>query len=261
MKHDKLLFIDLSYYVIHRYFAVLRWFKFQGIEQADQTQDATFTRFDKSFEADVKNLCKRHEVELDQVIFVKDTPRDTIWRMSLFREYKGGRASLSNFDPEIFVHVEGRLLSRVGCRMIECARAEADDIIAVARRTLDVDMVIITNDHDYIQLLPNGVNTDHTTIVNANNEPLTKKYTEEMLQVFLEYKVCKGDTSDNIPSIGKKIGEKTALKLACDPVALAARKTADPAVAAQYELNKTLMSFDCIPADIVNAIVAVLDGL
>ena len=75
-----------------------------------------------------------------------------------------------------------------------------------------------------------------------------------MLEVFLEYKIIKGDKSDNIPSIGKLIGEKTALKLARDPLALAAKLTSNEAIAAQYDLNKRLMSFACIPEDIVEQI-------
>ena len=245
----KLIFIDLSYYVIHRYFATLRYFKFRGVDEPDKP--SVYERFEKSFEADIKALCKRHEAELSNLVFAKDTPREMIWRIDLFPAYKGGRTSLANFDPDIFDHVENVLLPRLtGVRIVGCERAEADDIIAIARRLHpDMDMVIVTGDHDYLQLLG-----PHTTIVNANNEPLTKKYTPEMLEVFLEYKVCKGDVSDNIPSIGKKIGEKTALKLARDSTALAARMAADPAVAAQYELNKKLMSFECIPPQIVENI-------
>lgn len=249
MSPAKLIFIDLSYYVIHRYFATLRFFKFKGVDEPEKAD--VYKRFEKSFVSDLGVVCLRHGVEMDDVVFAKDTPRDTIWRMALFREYKSGRASLTKFDPEIFKHVETVLLPRLsGVRVVGCDRAEADDIIAIARRLyVDAEMVIITGDHDYLQLLG-----PRTTIVNANNEALTKKYTPEMLEVFLEYKVCKGDPSDNIPSIGKKIGDKTALKLARDPAALAARIAADPAVGAQYELNKRLMSFDCIPGDVVDDI-------
>lgn len=87
-------------------------------------------------------------------------------------------------------------------------------------------------------------------IFNAQNVPITSKYTEQMLEVFIEFKVIKGDASDNIPSIGKKIGPKTALKLATNPKELTARFTKDPLVQEQYELNKRLMSFDLIPANI-----------
>ena len=250
-----IILVDLSYYVIHRYYAATRFFKFQERED-EPTQQEMFDRFDKSFSNDVKSLIKRHDTE--EIIFAKDTPRETIWRMDIFPEYKGGRAALNKFDPEIFKHTIEDLIPRLGYKIIECPRAEADDIIAVACQVLeDEKIVVITNDHDYIQLL--GKNNTKIQLLNASNEPLTKKYTPEMLEVFLEFKIIKGDKSDNIPSIGKLIGEKTALKLARDPAALASKLASNDAIAKQYELNKQLMSFECIPEDIVEGIKRALE--
>lgn len=253
-------FIDLSYFIIHRYFAVLRWYKLTLKEPGDQSE--VFERFDKSFESSLRALQKKHQFEWSALFFARDTPRDTIWRNELYPSYKSNRdhATLTNFDSAIFNHVYDVLMPKLKETLgfggvLFSLGAEADDVIAVAHGHLgnDASILILTNDHDYLQLL-----NENTIIVNANGDLVSKKYDADLLKRFLEYKIVRGDVSDNIPSIGKKIGEKTAYKLALDEAMLKAKLASDADIAKQYELNNQLINFNCIPIHIKNNIIELL---
>lgn len=255
------VFIDLSYLIFHRYHAIMRWYKFVGKEE--WTQAEVFERFEKTFENNLISFKKNHEFEWHNLVFAKDTHGVPIWRTTLFPAYKANRKESTNtIDPDIFPHVINtflpQLAQKFGFHIIGYASAEADDIVGIAHRILRKDsdchpILILTNDHDYLQL-----HDQFTLIVNANGQDISKKYSQDILDVFLEYKICRGDISDNIPSIGKKIGDKTALKLAKDPTLLQKLIEANQSVATQYELNKTLISFQRIPDDIVNRITNIL---
>ena len=66
-------------------------------------------------------------------------------------------------------------------------------------------------------------------------------------------KILRGDESDNIPSIDKKIGKVTAETLARNPEALAA-KLQNPQVKANFERNQVLIDMSKIPDYIVDRI-------
>ena len=262
-------FFDLSYFVIHRYFAVKRWFSFQ-LKDDVPTQAEIFERFAKSFEQSLLALQKKYKFDWNNTYLARDCPRADIWRNALFPEYKDNREcgnKATNFDPEIFGYVYETLLPLLNTKglafkVVQAATAEADDVIAIAHRLIraksgdanaNAAIFILTNDHDYIQLLD-----ENTTIINGQGDPVAAKYDDETLGVFLEYKIIRGDVSDNIPSIGKKIGDKTAHKLALNPTLLLERFKKDANVKAQYDLNKNLISFEKIPEALANDIVSQL---
>jgi len=249
------VFVDLSYFTIHRYFAVLRYFKLSKKE--DATQEEVFERFALSFNKSIKSLLFKYEVtEPVKLYFAQDCPRSEIWRNELWPTYKGARVANQAFDPAIFKYVLETVLPAGGWTVVKYPRAEADDVIAIAHKMIrgngNDKILIVTNDHDYLQLYD-----EFTTIVNGNDELILSKYNDEILKVILEYKIIRGDVSDNIPSIGRLIGEKTAKKLALDQVALN-KKLENPAVLEQYVLNRKLMSFAEIPEDIVKGIIDAL---
>ena len=63
-------------------------------------------------------------------------------------------------------------------------------------------------------------------------------------------KILLGDTSDNIPSIFKKCGPKTALKCFQDSIYFEERLKKENALE-KYNLNKLLIDFNNIPAYLV----------
>ena len=64
-------------------------------------------------------------------------------------------------------------------------------------------------------------------------------------------KIVQGDKSDNIPSVFKKCGLKTAQKMYDEPETFRARLEKD-GVQDVYERNRTLVDFNRIPQELVD---------
>jgi 5'-3' exonuclease len=250
---DQYLFVDLSYFVFFRFFALQRWCKISKTEFKDD--DEFLSKFSKLFEDNLVKLKKSHKVEWKRVYLAKDCMRNSIWRLSHFPAYKQNRDhTRQEFDPNVFVHAYNviipSLVNKFGFHVVDFPNAEADDVIAVMHKMVReahpmAPITVITNDNDYVQLAD-----DHTTLMNLNNKNLTERFDEDMMSCFKLWKIIKGDTSDNIPPIDKNIGDKTALKLAINPDALENRLQGDPQVRIKFELNRLLIDFDSIPNDI-----------
>ena len=253
------VFIDLSYFIIHKYFGIIAWLKLT--KQAPLDQAGMFERFKIVFEEALMKIKGKYGFAWSQVILAKDCPRDDIWRNKIFPDYKKARSlpenRKQNFDPAIFKYVVDNVIPELqlkygGLTVLAVNGAEADDIVAIAHRLLggpDKKILIITNDNDYIQLL-----NENTTIINASCLELKSRFDETQLSVFVEWKIIKGDVSDSIPSIAKKVGDKTALKFALDKELLEKKLVSDPLIRDRYEMNKTMISFESIPTDIVSLI-------
>ena len=262
-KAMEIAFIDLSYFVIHKYFGVLSWQKFSKL---DLTKEEIRERYSKSFEDSIVKFQRRYRFDWSRLYLSKDTPRDQIWRVNLCETYKDRKdfPLRSDFDPAIFGYTYEILIPSLrekygGFEILESHGAEADDVVAIAHRLLrgrdkETRIFVVTNDNDYVQL-----HDANTTIVNANGLDLTSRFTTEMLSVYTLWKVIKGDVSDCVPSIAPKIGDKTALKLALSPDLLKKKLDSNPTTQAQFDLNKTLIAFDSIPEDIVRNIEAMLN--
>ena len=252
MTHFVLL--DLSYLIFHRYFAVKAWEK---LTQPEGVTDYE-AKILKGFETFLAKLKKHLKLaDFSNVFFMKDTSRSLIWRTTLFPAYKQNRdqvASNQKFDPEVFTAIYQNAIpvleEKYKIREFGMTTAEADDCIAVAVDVIeakfpDAQITIMTNDNDFVQLIPGR--KERLNIYNASFVDIVSRFDDTMMSVYTEWKVIKGDKSDNIPSIGPKIGDKTALKLALSSEALA-KKLAIPAVKEQYMLNKQLIDFAMIPA-------------
>lgn len=252
-----MLLIDLSYFIFYRYYATYSWYRKSGQEaQPPPMQSAVFlSKYDQMFEASVTELRSRFNIPWSRIIFAKDCCREDIWRREHYAAYKHGRDErLDSFDKEIFKHtitsvIPGMQSKHGGCHVISIAHMEADDLVACVKRhireeTPEQEIVIITNDNDYVQLID-----DFTLVVNLQGCDLKNRVLCDPAE-YLEQKIIMGDKSDNIPSIARKIGEKTSAKLAIDREALESLFVRVPSAKAQYELNKLLISFESIPDDL-----------
>jgi 5'-3' exonuclease len=249
-------FIDLSYYIFHKFYSTKNYCRLR--DKKDEEFRECFTT---GFRNGLVAFQKKHKFAWTSLVLARDCPRSTIWRNKFYDKYKGSREkNNTDFDPTIFQYVLDELVPELQkefkFRVLQYDEAEGDDIIAICHRTIRsadnlnvLNILVISNDNDMIQM-----HDGNTTIINAMGVDIVSKLTKEMLDVYLEYKIIRGDISDNIPSIGKRIGEKTALKLALDPELLKT-KMEDVDVLKQYELNKTLISFASIPDEIVKGIV------
>lgn len=276
-----LLLIDLSYFIFYRYYAVYNWYKKQN-QPAGEASEAVanagevaageaaavpaksvmsdplfIEKYDKLFEQVVSNLVKKHELSWNNVYFAKDCTRDEIWRMSHYPAYKQSREErLDTFDKMIFKHSITILIPKLqkkygGTHILSVDHMEADDIVAVTKKYVrdrepEREIIIVTNDNDYIQLID-----DYTLIVNLQGYDLKTRIRGTPSE-YLKQKIILGDKADNIPSIAKKIGEKTSFKLSNDDEALAALFKKNPDAKKQFDLNTLLISFDQIPAKYQN---------
>lgn len=249
--NDDLVFLDLSHFVFQRFFAIQRWCKISGRELAIESE--LLDVFESRFIASLTDLKKKLGFAWKNLYIVKDCTRDAIWRMELYPDYKGNRNEKPDcFNPSVFVSTYQKILPWLmdthGVKIISHPRAEADDVIAVVHAYIrnsaikDREVTIITNDNDYLQLLD-----PKTKILNSKLIELKTRYDDVTLSVFGLWKAIRGDPSDNILSIERKLGDKTALKLALNPELLY-KKSHE--AQARLDLNKRLVLFSNIPADI-----------
>lgn len=252
------LLIDLSYFIFYRYYATLSWYKKQddAIKDKSPMTDILFLeKYDKIFEQTVCDLQQKFGCLWKSIYFAKDCSRDEIWRNKHYTNYKSLREErLESFDKEIFKHTISVLIPKLqekykGAVMLHVDHMEADDIIAVVKKYIrlkntTMEIIIITNDNDYIQLID-----DYTLVVNLQGKDL-KTRIDCTPEEYLNRKIIMGDKSDNIPSIAKKIGEKTSAKLATDETAILNLFKKNPDAKIQYDLNKLLISFDMIPENL-----------
>ena len=144
-----------------------------------------------------------------------DVGRKT-FRTERFPEYKAQRESA---PPEFKgqVPIIEDVLHTLGIVTLSKENFEADDIVAtlVTQARGDYEIVIVTGDRDYLQLVD-----AHTTILYPTRgvstltrftpEEVEKKYGLTPEQ-YPDYAALRGDPSDNLPSV-PKVGEKTATK-------------------------------------------------
>lgn len=266
------LLIDLSYYVFYRYFATFNWYNRQGgtdVDVAHIMEDNVFLeKYSKMFEKTIKDLMKAYKVVVgSNVIFAKDCCRDNIWRHQHYDSYKASRdEKSSSFNKGIFPYTYNVLLpqlkDKIGFQIIGHHCLEADDVIAIITndtldRGIDVSIAVITNDNDYIQLMNHacldGGGRSTLRIKNLQNKNICERVGCAPKE-YIKMKKIIGDKSDNIPSIVKKCGEKTAYKLATNEDVLAKLFERDMAAKQQYELNDLLIDFSKIPFEYVQEV-------
>lgn len=250
---NKLLLIDSSYFVFYRFYATYNWYCLQkkgdDVSSEHVLSDSVFVeKYDKMFERTLCDLFKTYKCDSwEGVLFIMDAPRDTIWRNALFRNYKISRDEThTRFNKNIFKHTYDVLLPKLRgvykFQTLGVPELEADDIISViVSHVSPRDIVIITNDNDYIQL-----KGDHTMIYNLQGKDITSRVNMAP-EKYLQVKIIMGDKSDCIPSIMKKVGPKTALKMVEDPAYLKTFLEKHPVAQEQYEINRRLIDMSYIP--------------
>ena len=105
----------------------------------------------------------------------------------------------------------------------------------------NIKINIITSDKDYLQLAGPQVN-----IFNLAYKNITDSTLGGNAEADLFCKIVMGDTSDNITSVLRKCGPKTALKCYKDKSYFDERMKKENAYE-KFELNKKMIDFTCIP--------------
>lgn len=259
------LLVDSSYVSFHRFFSTLIWFNnvypdFEVNDDYDWLENSIFIKhFDDTY---MKNLVKfknMYNIPYENMIIVRDCPRETIWRMNLYPEYKANRKNTCSYKNKkynignIFKHIYNDLYpvleKQYGFKILKVENAEADDIIAVlANRIRELDsnrlIVIISNDNDYLQLV-----NEKTLIWSLQNKLLNTKVETTAEEILLK-KVLKGDDSDNIPSLVGNMNDRELNELIKDRKILNDWLESHPDKKEMYLNNRKLIDFQYIPSDI-----------
>ena len=249
------IFVDGSYFCFYRYYALLQWWKnaYPQEEIPDPYQNEKFVeKFKKTFVEHLKQIPKKLKINKDVnpiMIAAKDCKREDIWRMELFSQYKANRANGKEdgfMGGPFFKMVYDENLFKSGDikAILYHPKLEADDCIAlsvkyVLQKYPQSNIYIITSDRDYLQLQSENVQIFNLAYKNLKSSGNSER--------DLAIKILMGDSSDNIPSVFPKCGEKTAIKCLEDKAFFDKKMDNNSEYYKQYELNQTLVRFDKIP--------------
>jgi 5'-3' exonuclease len=251
------LLIDTSYFIFYRYYSSLKWYQFKNKEINYETidQDDVFmTAFFKHILDDFKKLCKKWKTNMSQMVFCCDCSRDKIWRNEFIDAYKQTRITHSTFNSQIFFRFYQYLEEHQQdwkINIISQDHLEADDIAYLMKQLLlkhefTNEIIIITNDNDYLQLLD-----PQTKLINLNpkNNDLSIRSCGDP-QKDLKIKLIMGDKVDNIKAIHPGIGQKVATKLASLSEEDFEKYMVTKNCKENYEKNKKIIAFSEIPKDL-----------
>jgi len=247
-KSKSIILVDSSYYVFYRYFATLRWFIFQKKEinvNEITTNEEYVASFIKHMNADINKICKKWNTVKTNIVFCCDCQRCNIWRNDIFPEYKGNRVTNDNFNSSIF-NVFYDNLEKLDLKKVQYDRLEADDVVYLLQNKLKIDynIVIISNDNDYLQL--SDINVD---IYNMQFKDITTRG-QNNPKIDLYYKVIYGDKSDNITKILNTITKDKALEISKWDEKDIKKWVKKEGCLDKFNLNLNLVSFEKIPTDI-----------
>jgi 5'-3' exonuclease len=249
------VFIDGSYFIFYRYYALVQWWglaKETPIGNPIENEEFIL-KFKSTFKKSINDITKRLNLPINSVFMLgKDCSRQSIWRNQLHPDYKQTRIGDSNVGPIFKMVYNENLFEEGGINTIlEYPGLEADDCIALTTKYVnakypEANIYIITSDTDYLQLYKSNVH-----IYNLKYKPLNEsKNCNNNPEKDLFCKTVMGDKSDNIPSIFPKCGIKTALKCYEDAAYFENKLNSIVGSRERLELNRTLIDFNNIPEDL-----------
>ncbi len=270
MSDQVFILVDTSYWIFYRYFAIMQWWKHAKSEidlnNNPYDNEEFVEKFIKTFVESLEGFKKKQKLHKQRskpatpctIIAARDCPRKEIWRNSLYNSYKETRDKDDSFmGGPFFKHIyqeNNKLLFQAGVNhVLKFPNLEGDDIVAISKKIIrkkypEALIIILANDHDYLQLLD-----DYTEIINFQNKNL-----REAKKVFVEpeknlfYKIVLGDKSDNIMPIFKKCGPKTCEKYYENKELFLEALTKESEAQEKYTLNKKIVDFNEIPETLVN---------
>lgn len=168
------------------------------------------------------------------------------FRYKLFSKYKSTRLEkyanpINKEKRNLFFHNQDIIVSLLKHLPITVARAEkyeCDDTIATLAENLkNEDVIIISSDTDFIQLLQKKYKS--LQIYN----PIKKNYVENPEYHYLAWKCLNGDKTDDIPRL---VSEKKALEYVKNPPTLNEFLLVEENKA-NFNLNKELIELRIVP--------------
>jgi len=238
-----IILIDSSYYVFYRYFATYKWYSMQ--KKKDTYTESEFAEsFIKHMQSDIKKITRKWKTEAKNIIFCGDCPRSKIWRNDIFTDYKSTRQHQQNFNQNIFSvfynYIENNTLN-----IINIDRLEADDVVYLIHnkiKNIANNIIIISNDNDYLQLISKNTEIINMQFKNIKNRT---KCTSGISNLY--YKALIGDKSDNIPKVSNLINKDMALELSSYNITKLEVWLKERDIYEKFMFNLKLISFAYIP--------------
>jgi len=227
----------------------------------------------------IRSYKQRFGKEFGEIVIACDN--QSYWRREYFKYYKAGRKKAredSGLDwKQIFEAlnlIRGEIDVFFPYKVINVEGAEADDVIAVLAKwsqTNDTSSVlfdepkpflVLSGDHDFIQL------QKYENVKQFSS--IQKKYVKSDMspEKYLFDHIIRGDKGDGIPNV---LSADDSIVTGTRQKAIRSDKVdiwyKDPDEMPQdlefksnYERNRNLVSFDCIPAKISDAIINSFEG-
>ena len=264
---EPILFVDMSYYIFYRFFALCSWWKRAFPEEPLDIENILdnnifIDKYHKLFIENIKKITKKYRIQNANIIFAKDCRRYNIWRNKYYEDYKKSRDDKNKrFNKDIFIYTYEKIvpdLKKLDISIAINENAEADDVIAILKTTIrnrdyKRPIYIITNDHDYLQLFD-----DNTFIYNLKGLNLRTK-SRGNRRLDLQFKIFRGDMSDNItPVVSKKIRDDKLINIIYDKDLFNEFFENNPELKKIYDRNELLIDFNKIPLDIKNNVIKFL---
>lgn len=246
------ILIDQSYYIFNRYYATYNWYRRKTDEELDfeniNENSEFILAFFRHFENDMKKLLKKYKTVKSNVIFCIDCCRCDIWRNAIYPDYKMSRSKKTNFNSIVFILFKN-YISNYDYNYCEYNNLEADDVVYLIQKKIkdefkDLQIVIITNDNDYLQMYDTNIN-----IYNMQFKDLSLRIKNNPI-IELEFKIIYGDKSDNIQKIQMGLNKNNAFKLAIMNYDDKLKYLLDNKILDNYKLNKKLVDLSQIPENL-----------
>jgi 5'-3' exonuclease len=167
-------------------------------------------------------------------------------RLELFADYKGNRiktASQNVSRGKVFKIADmiKDLLLFCPITLARAADYEADDVIgALCSNMLDEQVVIVSNDSDFIQLLQRGYK--HLSIF----DPRKKEMMVAPSYPYIAWKALAGDKADNIPRLTRS---DKAIKLVNSPTLFQQWLSSSEENRSNFSINRKLIELSDVPLD------------
>lgn len=185
------------------------------------------------------------------------------WRRDIYPHYKAKRRQAREKDDSmdwnhifgVMNQIQSELKSTFPYKVVKAPKAEGDDVIAVLSQTLPGKHIIVSKDHDMIQLMKNP---SVAVFVPVKEEiaPRPNDLDAEMTRFILS-----GDSGDGVPNVlsdddtfiteGKR--QKPLRKTFIDAI-ISGEKELTPEQKVNFERNRKLVSLFEIPDEIKDAI-------
>ena len=249
---EKIVLVDLSYYLIYRYHALQAWYKFS---EQTYVEEEFFVKYKTLFIKNLKTIAKKFKTSASNIILAGDCQRCNIWRMEIFPAYKSNRDKINATNkinptifPFIYEDIIPELQKTLNIQYVCSTNLEADDVIYAITSNISNNVVILTNDNDYLQM-----QNERVSIVNLPRLQTIYVRGLDSAWINLMFKVLSGDVSDNIPRILKKKTVMELLEDGDDSKLYAYIK--EKGLTEVYERNRSLVDMQMIPQNLLEEII------